>query len=45
MDRALAEMRVEPFTTNISTLRRILADYAFRAGQYDTESAARFATA
>jgi 3-methylcrotonyl-CoA carboxylase alpha subunit len=45
MDRMLAEMRAEPFTTNVSTLRRILADYAFRAGQYDSESAARFATA
>jgi biotin carboxylase len=45
MDRMLAEMRAEPFTTNVPTLRRILADYAFRAGQYDSESANRFATA
>ncbi|KPK52217.1 MAG: hypothetical protein AMJ63_10055 [Myxococcales bacterium SG8_38_1] len=45
MDRMLAEMRSEPFTTNVSTLRQILADYAFRAGQYDSKSAARFATA
>jgi biotin carboxylase len=39
----LAEMRVEPFSTNVEALRRILCDYAFRAGQYDTESASRFA--
>ena len=45
MDRMLAEMRAEPFATNVDTLRRILGDYAFRAGQYDSESAARFATA
>ena len=45
MDRMLAEMRVEPFTTNLSTIRRILGDYAFRAGQYDNQSAARFRTA
>jgi acetyl/propionyl-CoA carboxylase alpha subunit len=45
MDRMLAEMRAEPFTTNVSTLRRILGDYAFRAGQYDSGSSARFATA
>ncbi|MDH3202938.1 MAG: hypothetical protein OEM15_18770 [Myxococcales bacterium] len=42
MDRMLAEMRAEPFTTNVPDLRRILADYAFRAGQYDTQSAQRF---
>ncbi len=45
MDRMLAEMRAEPFATNVETLRRILGDYAFRAGQYDSESAARFANA
>jgi acetyl/propionyl-CoA carboxylase alpha subunit len=45
MDRMLAEMRVEPFATNIETLRRILGDYAFRAGQYDSGSSARFAMA
>ncbi len=45
MDRMLAEMHSEPFTTNVATLRRILGDYAFRAGQYDSQSAARFATA
>ena len=44
MDRMLAEMRAAPFNTNVSTLRQILGDYAFRAGQYDNESAARFAT-
>jgi acetyl/propionyl-CoA carboxylase alpha subunit len=43
MDRMLAEMRAEPFSTNVQALRRILSDYAFRAGQYDTESALRFA--
>lgn len=43
MDRMLAEMRAEPFTTNVKSLRRILADYAFRAGQYDRESSERFA--
>ena len=43
MDRMLAEMRAEPFATNIATLRSILGDYSFRAGQYDSESIARFA--
>jgi biotin carboxylase len=43
MDRMLAEMRVEPFETNVLALRPILSDYAFRAGQYDSESALRFA--
>ncbi len=42
MDRMLAEMRAEPFTTNVPDLRRILADYAFRAGQYDMHSTQRF---
>lgn len=45
MDRMLAELRTEPFTTNIPSLRQILADYAFRAGQYDTEFFTRFAAA
>lgn len=45
MDRMLAEMRAEPFTTNVPSLRRILSDYAFRAGQYDRGSVARFAIA
>jgi acetyl/propionyl-CoA carboxylase alpha subunit len=44
MDRMLAEMRAEPFSTNVRALRRVLSDYAFRAGQYDSESASRFAT-
>lgn len=43
MDRLLAEMRVEPFETNVSTLRRMLGDFSFRAGQYDSESTLRFA--
>jgi biotin carboxylase len=43
MDRMLAEMRAEPFETNVPSLRRILSNYAFRAGQYDSESSARFA--
>jgi acetyl/propionyl-CoA carboxylase alpha subunit len=43
MDRMLAEMRAEPFTTNVQALRQILSDYAFRAGQYDRESVSRFA--
>lgn len=42
MDRMLAELRAEPFATNVQALRRILGDYAFRAGQYDTTSALRF---
>jgi hypothetical protein len=36
-------MRAEPFSTNVDALRGILNDYAFRAGQYDTQSALRFA--
>lgn len=43
MDRLLAETRVEPFQTNVSTLRRMLGDFSFRAGQYDSESTLRFA--
>ena len=43
MDRMLAEMRVDPFATNVQSLRRILSDHAFRAGQYDSETALRFA--
>jgi acetyl/propionyl-CoA carboxylase alpha subunit len=45
LDRMLAEMRTQPFETNLSDIRRVLADYAFRAGQYDTRSAERFARA
>ena len=43
MDRMLAELRVEPFRTNVQALRRVLSDYSFRAGQYDSESAVRLA--
>jgi len=42
MDRMLAELRIEPFVTNMDALRRILGDYSFRAGKYDRDSAARF---
>lgn len=42
MDRMLAEMRAEPFATNVADLRRILGDYAFRAGCYDIEATQRF---
>ena len=45
MDRMLAEMRAEPFETNVATLRRILGDFAFRAGQYDTTFASRLSSA
>lgn len=44
MDRVLAGMRAEPFSTNVGALRRILSDYAFRAGQYDRGCVQRFAT-
>ncbi|MEM7434208.1 MAG: biotin carboxylase N-terminal domain-containing protein [Myxococcota bacterium] len=42
MDRILAELKAEPFETNVGEVRRILADYSFRAGQYDTQSVDRF---
>jgi biotin carboxylase len=45
MDRMLAEMRAEPFSTNVASLRRILGDYAFRAGQYDRDCSERFSVA
>jgi acetyl/propionyl-CoA carboxylase alpha subunit len=45
MDRLLAEIRIEPFATNVAAIRRILGDYSFRAGQYDRDSAMRFADA
>ncbi len=45
MDRLLAELRTEPFETNVGPLRRILADYAFRAGQYDSSANERFSAA
>lgn len=43
MDRMLAELRAQPFETNVPEVRRMLANYAFRAGQYDTDSPSRFA--
>jgi len=41
LDRVLAETVIEPLTTNIDFLRRLLADESFRAGQYDTDMVAR----
>ena len=37
MDRMLAEAQIAPFATNIDALRRVLGDYTFRAGQYDSQ--------
>jgi acetyl-CoA carboxylase biotin carboxylase subunit/3-methylcrotonyl-CoA carboxylase alpha subunit len=39
LDRALAGTTIAPCTTNLSFLRRVLADDAFRAGRYDTKFA------
>ena len=39
MDRMLAEAHIEPFQTNVGELRKVLNDYAFRAGQYDSKNA------
>jgi 3-methylcrotonyl-CoA carboxylase alpha subunit len=36
LDRVLAETVIAPLTTNLKFLRRVLADEAFFAGQYDT---------
>ena len=36
LDRALGGTLVQPLQTNIEFLRSVLADHAFRAGQYDT---------
>jgi 3-methylcrotonyl-CoA carboxylase alpha subunit len=36
LDRVLAETEMEPLTTNVDFLRRVLAHESFRAGQYDT---------
>jgi acetyl/propionyl-CoA carboxylase alpha subunit len=36
LDRVLAESEIEPLTTNLEFLRRVLAHESFRAGQYDT---------
>jgi acetyl/propionyl-CoA carboxylase alpha subunit len=41
LDRVLAESVIAPLTTNLDLLRSILADEAFRAGQYDSGSQAR----
>jgi len=35
LDRVLAETEIAPLTTNVQFLRQVLADEAFRAGQYD----------
>lgn len=35
LDRVLAETEIAPLTTNVQFLREVLADEAFRAGQYD----------
>ncbi|MCG8554047.1 MAG: ATP-grasp domain-containing protein [Proteobacteria bacterium] len=41
LDRVLAQTVITPLTTNISFLRDVLGDEAFRAGQYDTTTVAR----
>lgn len=38
LDRVLAETVISPLTTNLDFLRTVLANEAFRAGQYDTTS-------
>ena len=43
MDRMLAEAHIEPFQTNVTELRKVLNDYAFRAGQYDSTNAQEWA--
>ncbi|MGD8861231.1 MAG: biotin carboxylase N-terminal domain-containing protein [Myxococcales bacterium] len=45
LDRVLAETVVAPCRTNLSLLREILADEAFRAGQYDIGLVARLRNA
>jgi 3-methylcrotonyl-CoA carboxylase alpha subunit len=37
LDRVLAESEIEPLTTNMAFLRRVLGHESFRAGHYDTE--------
>ena len=37
LDRVLAETEIEPLVTNLTFLRQVLANEAFRAGQYDTD--------
>lgn len=39
LDRALAGTTIAPCTTNLTFLRRVLADGEFRAGRYDTKFA------
>lgn len=36
LDRALGGTLIKPLQTNVEFLRSVLADHAFRAGQYDT---------
>lgn len=42
LDRVLAETAIAPLPTNLASLRRLLGDDSFRAGQYDAEFALRF---
>ena len=39
LDRAIAATTIAPCTTNLTFLRRVLSDPAFRAGRYDTKFA------
>jgi acetyl-CoA carboxylase biotin carboxylase subunit/3-methylcrotonyl-CoA carboxylase alpha subunit len=41
LDRVLAETEIEPLATNLVFLRQVLANEAFRAGQYDTDFVVR----
>lgn len=43
MDRMLAEAHIEPFQTNVGELRKVISDYSFRAGQYDSTNAQEWA--
>jgi acetyl-CoA carboxylase biotin carboxylase subunit/3-methylcrotonyl-CoA carboxylase alpha subunit len=43
LDDALAKSTISPCVTNVSFLRRVLADDGFRAGRYDTGTAERLA--
>lgn len=43
LDRAIAETRLAPLTTNLTFLRQVLGHESFRAGQYDTTFAERLA--
>jgi acetyl-CoA carboxylase biotin carboxylase subunit/3-methylcrotonyl-CoA carboxylase alpha subunit len=43
LDGALAKTTIAPCVTNVSFLRRVLADEGFRAGRYDTGTAERLA--